>query len=167
MLGIESREYKNETLHIGKMPKTKEDYIIAALSGLLANPNIKEISQTQGVADAAVSIGLRTFEKARLTTKPQPKKKPTEEKQEIPSIESFMYYAQTQYKELGKEFEPFEYGIRAKYAEWVASKWKDGHGKPIKNWKTKLQNVLPHIKGVYKDKKQEEVKKLPQNKTLQ
>lgn len=36
--------------------------------------------------------------------------------------------------------------LEAKFETWMQDGWKDGHGKPIKNWKTKLQNVAPFLK---------------------
>jgi len=36
--------------------------------------------------------------------------------------------------------------LHNKYKGWVIDGWKDGYGKPIKNWKTKILNTLPHLK---------------------
>jgi len=36
--------------------------------------------------------------------------------------------------------------LHLKYQSWEANGWKDGHDKPIKNWKSKLLNTLPFIK---------------------
>jgi hypothetical protein len=35
--------------------------------------------------------------------------------------------------------------LHLKYQSWEANGWKDGHDKPIKNWKSKLLNTLPYI----------------------
>jgi hypothetical protein len=35
--------------------------------------------------------------------------------------------------------------LELKYKSWVVSGWKDGNGKLIKNWKSKLLNTLPYI----------------------
>lgn len=59
----------------------------------------------------------------------------------IPSEEEFLEYGLEQVKS-----PDFEFSIRAKYTQWVENKWKDGNGKPIKNWKTKLTNTLPYLK---------------------
>ena len=36
--------------------------------------------------------------------------------------------------------------LRLKYEAWKVNGWKDGNGKPVKNWKTKLLNTLPFLK---------------------
>ena len=50
-------------------------------------------------------------------------------------------------KELLKEkYQSFEFALKQKYAAWVEDGWKDGNGKPIKNWKTKIGNTIPYLK---------------------
>ena len=39
-----------------------------------------------------------------------------------------------------------EKDVELKYLSWVENGWKDGNDKPIKNWKSKLLNTIPHIK---------------------
>jgi len=36
--------------------------------------------------------------------------------------------------------------LEAKYNSWVANGWKDGNGKEISIWKTKLQNAMVYFK---------------------
>ena len=36
--------------------------------------------------------------------------------------------------------------VKLKYKSWVENNWCDGNDKPIKNWKSKLLNTLPHLK---------------------
>ena len=56
----------------------------------------------------------------------------------IPTLEEFLQYA---------DMSPdFKYPLTAKYEQWVAEGWKDGHGKKIKNWKTKLKNTIPYLR---------------------
>ena len=56
----------------------------------------------------------------------------------IPTLEEFLNYA---------DMSPdFKYPLTAKYEQWVAEGWKDGHGKKIKNWKTKLKNTIPYLR---------------------
>lgn len=66
----------------------------------------------------------------------------------IPPYEEFKQYAfknsdNTDFKHL-----------ELKYKSWVMNEWKDGHNNPIKNWKSKLLNTLPHLekKKQYSDK---------------
>jgi hypothetical protein len=62
----------------------------------------------------------------------------------IPSYLEFLEYAKT----LPIYKPTFDYAITAKYNAWVADGWRDGHNKPIKNWKTTLQNTFPYFKEV-------------------
>ena len=56
----------------------------------------------------------------------------------IPTLEEFLNYA---------DMSPdFKYSLTAKYEQWVADGWKDGHGKKIKNWKTKLKIIIPYLR---------------------
>lgn len=70
-----------------------------------------------------------------------------------PNYKDFLAYAKQQ--EIFKD--SMEYQLKAKYNQWVENNWKDGYNKPIKNWKTKLQNVLVYFKNDngkgYQDKK--------------
>ena len=70
-------------------------------------------------------------------------------KTNIPTKEEFLEYATVIYKQLEKDFEPFKFPVLAKYTTWIDNGWKNGHNKPIKNWKNTLNNTIPHIKGIY------------------
>jgi len=70
-------------------------------------------------------------------------------KSNIPTKEEFLEYATVIYKQLEKDFEPFKFPVLAKYTTWIDNGWKNGHNKPIKNWKNTLNNTIPHIKGIY------------------
>ena len=74
-------------------------------------------------------------------------------KSNIPTKEEFLEYASVIYKQLEKDFEPFKFPLLAKYTTWIDNGWKNGHNKPIKNWKNTLNNTIPHIKGIYNGRK--------------
>ena len=74
-------------------------------------------------------------------------------KSNIPTEEEFLEYATVIYKQLEKDFEPFKFPVLAKYTTWIDNGWKNGHNKPIKNWKNTLNNTIPHIKGIYNGRK--------------
>jgi hypothetical protein len=75
--------------------------------------------------------------------------KPEKPKNDIPEFSEFFDFA----KSLKEVYSPeLDFSIKAKYQSWVDNNWKDGNGKQIKNWKTKLQNTIPYLKKVYKDK---------------
>jgi len=67
----------------------------------------------------------------------------------IPEYSEFLAYALTQSPNIDKEH------LRLKYDSWVVNDWKDGNDKKIVNWKSKLNNTLPHIKKI-------EIKQIPQ-----
>jgi len=46
------------------------------------------------------------------------------------------------------KFESLKFSIQSKYESWVDNGWKDGHGKKITNWKSKIKNTLPHLKPI-------------------
>ena len=73
-------------------------------------------------------------------------------KSNIPTKEEFIEYGYTIYTQLGKKTEPYHFGLLAKYQSWLDNGWKNGHGKPIKNWKNTLNNTIPHIKAIYNGK---------------
>lgn len=67
-------------------------------------------------------------------------------KNEIPSLIEFMDYCLSIE---GINTEPLRFSIQAKYEAWTENKWRDGNNSPIKNWKTKIKNTIPHLKPVY------------------
>jgi len=78
----------------------------------------------------------------QLTTNKNYKNDKNEKNEEnnIPTLEEFCEYGM-------KDLKPdYRYSIEAKYNQWVEAGWIDGHGKKIKNWKTKLTNTIPFLK---------------------
>ncbi len=71
-----------------------------------------------------------------------PKEK-IKEKKYIPSLEEFKEYAYS--KSTSKGLEVDKTKLELKYESWIENGWKDGFNKPIKNWKSKLLNTLPHL----------------------
>ncbi|WP_372935218.1 hypothetical protein, partial [Mariniphaga sediminis] len=67
----------------------------------------------------------------------------------IPTEEEFLDYSKTL-----EVYKPeLDFSIRAKYETWKDDGWKDGNGKKIKNWKTKLKNTITFLKPVFVDQK--------------
>jgi len=59
-----------------------------------------------------------------------------------PSVEEFVVYGIEQMPDVNTEF------LTAKYNSWVSNDWctsKDGKNRPIKNWKSTLNNTLPYL----------------------
>lgn len=74
------------------------------------------------------------------------------ESQEYPDLDTFVSFARELYQnELKIDFSPFEFSVRSKYESWINAKWKDGNGKEIKNWKSKLKNTIPYLKPIYEN----------------
>ena len=61
----------------------------------------------------------------------------------IPTEVDFLEYCKT-IKNIN--YSEYEFSFKTKYESWVADGWKDGHGKPIKNWKSKIKNCIPFFK---------------------
>jgi len=57
----------------------------------------------------------------------------------IPEFDEFLQYAIQQVPNVNKE------QVKLKYESWKVNEWKDGNDKPIKNWKSKLNQTLPYI----------------------
>jgi hypothetical protein len=66
-------------------------------------------------------------------------KQETKEQIYIPEFDEFLQYAIQQVPNVNKE------QIKLKYESWKVNEWKDGNDKPIKNWKSKLNQTLPYI----------------------
>ena len=65
------------------------------------------------------------------------------EENKIPPVEVFLAYIQSKY--VG-EFSEIESSAKYKYQAFVENGWKDGNNEPIKNWKSKMLNIIPHLK---------------------
>lgn len=61
------------------------------------------------------------------------------EKNKIPDISEFKNFI------LENEPSCTGKGIELKYKSWIENGWKDGNGKPIKNWKSKALNIIPYL----------------------
>lgn len=60
----------------------------------------------------------------------------------IPEISEFLAFAVKECSNINQE------DVRHKYQSWILNEWKDGNDKPIKNWKTKLLNTIPHLRKI-------------------
>src|SRR5690606_26857561 len=89
-----------------------------------------------------------------INSEPEEKEKSSakKEKSNPPDLNTFELYAMEIYQnELKTDFSPFRFAVRSKYESWHNAGWKDGHGKEIKNWKSKLKNTIPHLKPIYQN----------------
>lgn len=70
------------------------------------------------------------------------RKKEYKEEIYIPEISEFLAFAVKECSNINQE------DVRHKYQSWILNEWKDGNDKPIKNWKTKLLNTIPHLRKI-------------------
>ena len=96
---------------------------------------------TQGPA-LQVQEEVQEEEKEEVKEKKEVSLRTAKAQKNAPTLQDFYLYASS----LSIWDESFAFQLEAKYEQWVENNWKDGHGKKIKNWKTKLRNTLPYFK---------------------
>ncbi len=72
----------------------------------------------------------------------------------IPPIEEFLSFCKQDMQDNGLIYSDYEYSLKSKYDSWVQNKWKDGHNKQIKNWKSKIRNTIPFLSAIKPSSKQ-------------
>lgn len=90
------------------------------------------------------SLGVRKQSKSKSTVPVNPQSKEEESKLDknktnIPAFDIFLTYAKEQKPKVNESL------VKLKYDSWIVNDWKDGNGKKIVNWKSKLNNTLPFI----------------------
>jgi len=110
---------------------------------------LNNITPAVGGTDAPAIGG-----KITPTVQVQEKVKEKEKEEDIPEFIFFLAYA----KEHKPKVDALD--VRLKYESWKINNWKDGNGKLIKNWKTKLLNTLPYLKEI-QDQNQSYAEKYP------
>lgn len=66
----------------------------------------------------------------------------------IPTLTQFLEYGQTLCLKSNKPYKDMIFVLEQKFQAWLEAGWKDGHGKKIKNWKTKLGNTISYLKPI-------------------
>jgi len=128
-LCYESQRHSIETSVKGYMTKMKTDLLGNPLNSIDADP-------TEGGRQGSTKGGA---EGACQQEKEKGQEK-EEDKYKLPMFKEFLHYAKSKKENVSVM------NLKLKYDSWVENGWKDGNGKPIKNWKTKLLNTLPFIK---------------------
>lgn len=154
---IEKRYKHNELIDkINGRFFTLKDGFISILfldEQLIAANHTSKINSENG-KKGATAKRIKATAKHSLASDKQRKEEKEEEKElnnKIPSVEEFLTYCKT-IKEFN--YEEFEFSLKTKYETWVADGWKDGNGKKITNWKTKIKNTLPFLKPMKQQPKQ-------------
>lgn len=79
----------------------------------------------------------------------QDNKEPINKEQRTkPDLAKFLDYCSDLCLETNKDFNGLRFTFESKFRAWVEDGWKDGNGKIIKNWKTKIRNTLPYLKSI-------------------
>jgi predicted transcriptional regulator len=122
--------------------------IRTSLNKLKSTNEITINSTSQGTVIKVVNYGKYQVATSEPTDDQQTNnKRVTTNKNEknennIPSMEEFIVYGLEQMPDVNTEF------LTAKYNSWVSNDWctsKDGKNRPIKNWKSTLNNTLPYL----------------------
>jgi hypothetical protein len=62
------------------------------------------------------------------------------------NFDDLLAFGKAEIEKLNLDFSKYEYSLKTKLETWQESGWKDGHGKPIKNPKLKIKNIIPYLK---------------------
>jgi hypothetical protein len=92
-----------------------------------------------------LGILKQSFNILKVTVKTHTKEEDIKLKDKIviPNFDDFSKYVKEKCPEYGLTFDLGK--LRAKYDSWVTNGWKDGNDKAIKNWKSKIGNVMTYI----------------------
>jgi len=107
--------------------------------------------QTIGNADETQTKRKRNADETQTTPNNNTNNKNNENKEKavapisMVSLQEFMIYAKTKINN-EVEYQSKRDNLILKYENWVENGWRDGFDKPIKRWKAKLLNAIPHIK---------------------
>jgi len=90
--------------------------------------------------DGKPTVGNRTTTKVKTIPSKEIKSKEINKEIKIPSFDEVKEYAISKKSNICLE------SLKFKYESWVENGWKDGYDNKIKNWKSKILNILPYIK---------------------
>lgn len=102
--------------------------------------NIVALSNFDKAPDKALDKALVKHTTKQRESNSSINKQETNNNKQIPELSEFLSYAVQQVPNV------IQQEVKLKYDSWVVNDWKDGNDKPIKNWRSKLNNTLPHIK---------------------
>lgn len=131
--------------------KEKENKVNVLLE---KEPKYIHIGEDENFSENSEELKISEEKKEKISPQPPKKRKSQgdrqlDEKSQQPEISEFLAYAEEIIvkNNLG-DFSLLKFPLEAKYNAWNEAGWKDGNGSPIKNWKTKLQNVLPYLRPI-------------------
>ena len=104
-------------------------------------PKPKETQETQGLKNEPKKAdSVNDSDTVNVTV--------NDTKPNIPTLTQFLDHGRILCDRAGLVYKNMVFALEQKYQAWVEAGWKDGHGKAIKIWKTKLGNTLPHLKAI-------------------
>lgn len=104
--------------------------------GSKTQSNIKNFAKAKTEANTVNENGIVNEYESETNNK----KVSLEKKITIPELQEFISYAIEKDPLLDEEH------LKLKYDAWKIAGWKNGNDKPIKNWKSALNNTIPFIK---------------------
>ena len=104
----------------------------------------RQLDERQAVSEKRRLAGAKGGKANATKFKANAKQKVAEEKRrekkiDIPTFEEFLEHALSKKANLCTE------ALTLKYESWVENGWKNGNDKPIKNWKSSLNNTIPYL----------------------
>lgn len=141
-------EFLTESIHKEKKSKVKERKEKKSSLSLEGDFEVEEIENYELFQDE--NENENEVEILDLKNQKTKRKKvaPKKEK-EIPTWEEFWEY-QSNYMEekLGLESANYKISSESKYQTWLDNEWRDGYDNPIRDWKSKARNIVPHLKEI-------------------
>ncbi len=115
---------------------------------LITDYEFNEIALDKKVVKKRETQKLKTEPKPQKLQKQLPiinaDKKENKTPADIPTVEEFLQYAKS--LEIYNGNSPdIDFKIKTKYESWKDNGWKNGHDKPIRNWKITLKSTLPYL----------------------
>jgi hypothetical protein len=104
--------------------------------------NIVALSNFNKALDNALDKALIKHTTKQGESNSSINKQETKNNKQIPELSEFLAFAIQECSNINQE------DVKHKYKSWILNEWKDGNDKPIKNWKTKLLNTIPHLKKI-------------------
>jgi hypothetical protein len=104
--------------------------------------NIVALSNFNKAPDKALDKAMIKHETKQHESIDSINKQETKNNKQIPEYAEFLSFAIHNCSNINRD------DVQHKFKSWIVNDWKDGNDKPIKNWKTKLLNTIPHLRKI-------------------
>lgn len=103
-------------------------------------PSLKKITaEKKEVPVPVVETKKEPLVKAKIEKPPTKKVQQQVLNVNIPTLDEFLNFAKT----IEIYNSNLDYQIKVKYEKWKEDGWKNGYGRPIRNWQTSLKSAMP------------------------